>query len=221
MEIELKKEAVSEIGEEKVVPGRTVQFFDYFSDTLKMAIIGRMSKGQRDNSIILATRDLERENKIYRKKLKKNKNKLEKVKRPKASWKLKELDSGRFGELIQNLDISPDNKTIIYPKYHFGKNQSLLIDICKYDLKTNKIVFLTNSMRANYPKYSPDGKNILFVSHKNSNSQLFLMRNDGTNIKQLTNFFGDVQIITPSWSPDGKLVAFSKSTLKAGWISIF
>ena len=65
-----QKEAVSEIGEEKVVPGRTVQFFDYFSDTLKMAIIGRMSKGQRDNSIILATRDLERENKIYRKKIK-------------------------------------------------------------------------------------------------------------------------------------------------------
>ena len=142
--------------------------------------------------------------------------KEEKAKRPKPRWKLKELDSGRFGELIQNLDISPDNETIIYPKYHYGENQSLLLDICKYELKTNEIIFLTHSMRANYPKFSPDGKDVLFVSHKNSNSQLFLMKNDGSDIRQLTNFSGDIQIITPSWSPNGDLIAFSKSKLPVG-----
>ena len=218
-----QKEAISDIGIEKVIPGKTVQFFDYFSDTLQMAIIGKISKGQRDNSIILATRDTTKENKIFtkrQKKLNKNKNQKEKAKRPKPRWKLKELDSGRFGELIQNLDISPDNETIIYPKYHYGENQSLLLDICKYELKTNEIIFLTHSMRANYPKFSPDGKDVLFVSHKNSNSQLFLMKNDGSDIRQLTNFSGDIQIITPSWSPNGDLIAFSKSN-SDGWMDIY
>ena len=218
-----QKEAISDIGIENVIPGKTIQFFDYFSDTLRMAIIGKISKGQRDNSIILATRDTTKENKIYRKRLKKlekNKNNKEKAKRPKPKWKLKELDSGRFGELIQNLDISPDDETLIYPKYHYGKNQSLLIDICKYELKTKKITFLTNSMRANYPKFSPDGEDVLFVSHENSNSQLFIMKNDGSDIRQLTNFSGDIQIITPSWSPNGKSISFSKSN-SDGWMDIY
>jgi Tol biopolymer transport system component len=216
-----QKESILDIGSEENVPGSKVQFFDYSSDTLQMAVIGKMSKGQIDNSIILATRDTTKENKIYRKRLKKQeKDKKQRAKKPKTIWKLKELDSGRFGELIQNLDIAPNNKTIVYPKYHFGKNQSLVIDICKYELETDKITFLTNSMRANYPKFSPDGKEILFVAHENSNSQLFLMKNDGSNIKKLTNFSGDIQIITPSWSPNGDLISFSKSN-SDGWMDIY
>ena len=82
------------------------------------------------------------------------------------------------------------------------------------------MVFLTNSMRANYPKFSPDGKSILFIAHSNSTTQLFTMKIDGTNKKQITNFEGDVQIITPAWSPDGKRISFSYSNSR-GWMDIF
>lgn len=75
-------------------------------------------------------------------------------------------------------------------------------------------------MRANYPKFSPDGNQILFVSHKNSTTQLFTMKTDGTNIKQITNNKGDVQIITPSWSPNGNSISFAMSNLN-GWMDIY
>lgn len=218
----VQKEAISDIGTEVQLPGKSIEFFDYFSDSLRLVLIGKASKGQKEKSIILATRDTLKENKAYRKNLKKSKKKSnkEKIKKPELRWNLKELDNGIFGELIPNLDISPDDNLIVYPKYHYGDNQSLLLDICKYDLKSKKKVFLTNSMRANYPKFSPDGKNILFVAHSNSTTQLFTMNIDGTNKKQITNFKGDVQIITPSWSPNGKLISFSYSNSE-GWMDIY
>ena len=135
----------------------------------------------------------------------------EKPKKVKPKWKIKELDFGRFGELNPNLDVSPNGEMIIYPKYGYGKNQSLGFDIWRVDTKTKKKVKLTNSKRANYPKFSPDGKSILFIAHENSTSQLYTMDIDGRDIKQITSNEGDVQIVTPAWSPDGGSVAFAMS----------
>jgi hypothetical protein len=215
-----QKESLKDVGIIKKIPAKSIQSFDYFSDTTRMAIIGKISKGQRDLSLILALRDTTKENKIYTSRIKKEKKEGEKVKRPKPKWILKELDHGTFGELIQNLDISPDDKLIVYPKYHYGKKQALMFDIWKYDLSSNKKTLLTNSMRANYPKFSPDGSQILFIAHNNSTTQIFTMKLDGTDIKQITNNKDDVQIITPSWSPDGKQIAFARSGIN-GWMDIF
>ena len=66
-------------------------------------------------------------------------------------------------------------------------------------------------MRANYPKFSPDGRSILFVAHEQSTTQLYTMDINGENIKQITSNTGDVQIITPVWSPDGKSIAYAES----------
>ena len=216
-----QKEMITDVGEKKKFPIKGIKSFDYFSDTTRLALIGKMSKGQRDFSLVIAKRDTAKENKIYKKRIQKEeKNKKEKAKRPEKKWILKEVDSGIFGELIFNLDVSPDDYLIIYPKYHYGNKQSLMFDIWKYDINLKKSFLLTSSMRANYPKFSPDGNQILFVSHKNSTTQLFTMKTDGTNIKQITNNKGDVQIITPSWSPNGNSISFAMSNLN-GWMDIY
>ena len=47
------------------------------------------------------------------------------------------------------------------------KNQSLLFDIWMVDIETKKKTLLTSSMRANYPKFSPDlVRSILYVAHE-------------------------------------------------------
>jgi len=56
-------------------------------------------------------------------------------------------------------------------------------------------------------RYSPDGKQIAFVSDRSGHSEIWLASADGTNQIQLTSLPGD-QAGSPSWSPDGQTIAF-------------
>ena len=47
-----------------------IRTFNYFSDTTQIALIGQLSKGQGDNSLVLASRDTDKEKKIFKKRLK-------------------------------------------------------------------------------------------------------------------------------------------------------
>ena len=55
--------------------------------------------------------------------------------------------------------------------------------------------------------WSPDGKQICFISDRAGQPQLYLMNADGTNQKRLT-FQGNYNQ-EPAWSPKGDLIAFS------------
>ena len=206
-----QKERVEDVGRVHKLPLKRMAAFDYFNDSLRVAMVGQLSKGQGDLSLVVATRDTAKENKEWKKRVEKAEKKGEKPKKVKPKWKIKEYDHGIFGELIQNLDVAPDGQSIIYPKYRFGQHQSLQFGIWKLDIESKKKTLLTPHMRANYPQYSPDGSKIVFVAHENSTTQLYTMNADGSDIKPLTMNEGDTQIITPMWRPDGKAVAFAQS----------
>ena len=206
-----QKERVEDVGRVHKLPLKRMAAFDYFNDSLRVAMVGQLSKGQGDLSLVVATRDTAKENKEWKKRVEKAEKKGKKPKKVKPKWKIKEFDHGIFGELIQNLDVAPDGESIIYPKYRFGQHQSLQFGIWKLDIESKKKTLLTPHMRANYPQYSPDGSKIVFVAHENSTTQLYTMNADGSDIKPLTMNEGDTQIITPMWRPDGKAVAFAQS----------
>ena len=206
-----QKERVEDVGKVHKLPLKKVADFDYFPDTLRVAMIGQRTKGQGDLSLVVATRDTAKEKKVWKERVKKAEKKGEKPKKVKPKWKFKEYDHGVFGELIQNLDVSPDGNSIVYPKYRFGTNQSLMFGIWHLDLETKKKTLLTPNMRANHPKFAPDGSKIVFVAHENSTTQLYTMNTDGSDIKAITNNEGDTQIITPVWSPDGQSIAYAQS----------
>ena len=206
-----QKERLQDVGIVHKLPLKRVLSFDYAPDSMGIAMIGFISKGQKDMSLVYAERDTLKEKKLRNKEIKKTNKNNEKPKKIKKQWKLTELDYGVFGEIVQNLDISPDGSSIVYPKFRYGKNQSMLFDIVKIDIEKKKKTILTSSKRANYPKFSPSGEKILFVAHKNSITDLYTMDKDGQNIEKLTSNFFDTQIITPCWNPNGREVVFAES----------
>ena len=56
------------------------------------------------------------------------------------------------------------------------------------------------------PSWSPAGKRIVFVSHRDGNGEIYVMDADGRNQQNLTNNLAYDS--SPSWSPDGKRIAF-------------
>lgn len=76
-------------------------------------------------------------------------------------------------------------------------------------LQTQSGQILTVASSRNYlnPRFSPDGKRILFISNQSGMNQIWTANADCSDPTQLTNI--DFEGLgSPRWSPDGKRVAF-------------
>jgi dipeptidyl aminopeptidase/acylaminoacyl peptidase len=93
-----------------------------------------------------------------------------------------------------------------------------------FDVATKKLDTLT---RGNYNEggaiWNPDGTQIAFVSNhtpdpdKNENSDIFvIVAKQGSTAKQITTWTGADN--SPRWSPDGKWIAYTRSTSDADYL---
>jgi TolB protein len=67
------------------------------------------------------------------------------------------------------------------------------------------------------PTFSPDGRRIAFVSHRDGNYEIYLMNADGTDQQRLTH--NPAQDRQPAFSPDGERIAFASD--RTGKFEIF
>jgi Tol biopolymer transport system component len=58
------------------------------------------------------------------------------------------------------------------------------------------------------PRYSPDGKKIVYAAHRDGDWEIFMMRANGSHKRQITD--NSVEDIEPSYSPNGKRIVFSR-----------
>lgn len=218
-----QKEAIEDIGETMTLPINKVNSFLFSSDSTKMAITGRKNNDQWDRSLYIVQRDTVKEREILENREKETpaadffsklfssksdtSDSSKKEKDP-VIWKTDEMD---FGQFHSRMSWSPDNKQLVYAKYHYGKHQSMVWDLCKLDTENEEITWLTKSLRASHPNWSPNGNEILFVAHQNNTSNLYVISPDGGEPTQVTNYTGDIQLLNPTWSPDGTKIAFAKS----------
>lgn len=98
---------------------------------------------------------------------------------------------------------SPDGKVIAY-EFQNG------INLINAD-GTGVVRLVSNGFT---PRWSPNGKKILFARNIVLTPKIHVMNADGTNITQLTT--GPDSDTTPNWSPDGSQIAFTRGL--AVWI---
>lgn len=101
-----------------------------------------------------------------------------------------------------SLDVSPDGRAIVF---------DLLGDLYTVPLSGGSAVRLTSGSGFDaQPRFSPDGKTIVFVSDRSGGENLWLVDADGRNVRPLTR--GNAQMFaSPEWAPDGQYVVASRS----------
>lgn len=117
-----------------------------------------------------------------------------------------ETDEGTW----MSLDISPNGKWIVF---------DLLGEIYRLPAHGGRAEILTrdSGIAVNYqPKYSPDGKTIVFVSDRGGQDNLWLMNADGSDIRPLL-LDQDSRFAEPSWSPDGKSIVATRRLKRPGF----
>lgn len=114
--------------------------------------------------------------------------------------------------------FSPDGQKIVFTSDYTdlgGSNAHAEICVMNADGSTRKRL-TKNDAYSTDPCFSPDGKKIAFstAAFETSNrlsAQIFLMNADGTHLKRVTMSQFGHSAGSPSFSPDGKRIAFSSN----------
>jgi len=104
----------------------------------------------------------------------------------------------------REIEWLPDGNRIIYSADDAGTNGVFIYDLTQH----TSLPLLTNTVNAEAPAWSPDGRKIAYVKYSDGrkSSQIYTANVDGSNEKPLTE--GQYYNWTPRWSPDGQKLVF-------------
>lgn len=123
-----------------------------------------------------------------------------------------------FGRGARYPSWSPDGLKIAFEGGIISADEIYVATLLQEQIPTTdsvvQLTHTTNGIDA-VPSWSPDGEHILFAGQRPEGIGLFVMDQDGNNLRAIPNT-GDVGFfIRPSWSPDSQLIGCSLGLLNA------
>lgn len=101
-----------------------------------------------------------------------------------------------------SLDVSPDGQSVVF---------DLLGDIYTLPIAGGEAKRIIGGISfESQPKYSPDGKKIVFLSDRSGAENVWICNPDGSDPKPITKG-RSTMFVSPSWTPDGNYIIASKS----------
>jgi Tol biopolymer transport system component/imidazolonepropionase-like amidohydrolase len=111
-----------------------------------------------------------------------------------------------------SLDVSPDGKTIVF---------DLLGDIYTVPTSGGEAKRIIGGLSfESQPRFSPDGKKLVFLSDRSGAENVWIADADGSNPKALTKGRNQM-FLSPSWTADGQYVIASKSGESIGTFALW
>jgi Tol biopolymer transport system component len=101
-----------------------------------------------------------------------------------------------------SLDVSPDGRTIVF---------DLVGDIYTLPIGGGKATRITDGMAMDaQPRWSPDGRQIVFISDRDGSDDVWTIAADGKSPRQITKT-DRTQFLSPEWAPDGRYIVVSRN----------
>ena len=108
---------------------------------------------------------------------------------------------------ISDLQFSPDGSRFAFVVSEPPKGERRARHIWLYERQSGSVRQFTYSTKTEIsPRWSPDGKQLAFLSNRDEEQQIYVMRADGGEATVLTKGKRSVQNF--AWSPDGKQISF-------------
>lgn len=122
------------------------------------------------------------------------------------------LTAGSGSASFQNPCFSPNTTQLVYTRWRAGYNRGPA-DLILHDLVTGTsrvLVTGDDSANVNVPFGCWFGEEIIFASDRgrDGRDEIWVIRSDGTNLRQITEHTPDLAYIEPVFSPDGSHIAF-------------
>jgi Tol biopolymer transport system component len=112
----------------------------------------------------------------------------------------------------QQPDISPNGRLIVYcgnPVTETNPEGDLEIFVMDANGdNVRQLTFNGANVSDAWPRWSPNGKQIVFHSNVDGNFEIYIVNADGSDLTRVTNYPGLDQF--PEWSPNGKRVAIRR-----------
>lgn len=110
--------------------------------------------------------------------------------------------------LVSDPQISPDGTKVVYVDTQMDEQLQYRSHLYwQFVAEPSPKPLTSGDVRDTFPRWSPDGSEICFVSKRSGQSQLWLVPSEGGEPRQVT--FCAHGATDPVWSPDGKHILFS------------